>query len=746
MTENEKLTTKNVMKRIKEKELSSFGDRDLIVSDDNREAAERDARRLEIRKKYQRMIIKGTLPQKKGEERFIANPVAQARLNVMVALIKAGYRYDTIFCIFFNEHLGCSYLVRGKTEDEFKKDLLEAKELVRRETFEGSWQKRAIGQIKSQDLKREDEVKDISNFILEDLITRDNPVGKGFYNEDRKIPYFFDNEEKQLIDVESDEFYFYVRDRFDIPKKDYEPEVKDTIRTYINRHEARIEAHTLAYFDKNTDKLYISDHDNGIYLLDGKKIRHVDNGTDGVYFEFNSDFTPFSVDVENLKTVNYFEREIPEGKAILKNGTKIRLPRRKGLGLNYSKFNKENSLLYRYLVDVTSFAETEKNLTVTDQRFLLLTYFYSLFFESIMVEKPIICFVGLKDSGKSTIGALMGKILFGDKFQCRYFPEDVRDFKTIIAENYFMVFDNVDQYVNPELMNALCVAATGGTIERRKLYTDRDIIKLRPHIFLGITTREAKFKRDDLISRLILFNTEKITERIQKEKFYRDIEENRDKIMAEVLVNLNSIIELLKKQKGYSPKCTFRVADWETFGRKICVGLPWGLYFKLIMDVMNVEKDKFALEDDPLYALLEDIVIANGEAIEDKSASELYIGLEKHAETLKMKDFTKRYKSPRSMAMRIKNVQDELERVFVVEIRGVRANITLYSFSPRAVESIEPKKEDVKEKVEEIREKNTPSSQKEPRPEGKKKKLTPEEMAAAVERIRAKHRIPGEEK
>lgn len=574
MTENEKLTGKNVMKRIKEKELSSFGNRDLIVSDDNREAAERDVRRLEIRKKYQRMIIEGTLPQKKNEVRFIANPVAQARLNVMVALIKAGYRYDTIFCIFFDEYLGCSYLLRGKTEDEFKKDLLEAKELVRRETFEGSWQKRAIGQIKSQDLKREDEVKDISNFILEDLITRDNPAGKGFYNEDRKIPYFFDAEEKVLMDVESNEFYFYVRDRFDIPKKDYEPEVKDTIRTHIQIHEQRIEAHTFAYFDKRSDKLYISDHDNGIYVLDGKRIRHVDNGVDGVYFEFNSDFTPFNVDVENLKAVNYFEREISESKAILKNGMKIRLPRRKGLGLNYSKFNKENSLLCRYLVDVTSFAETEKNLTVTDQRFLLLVYFYSLFFESIMTEKPIICFVGLKDSGKSTIGALMGKILFGDKFQCRHFPEDVKDFKTIIAENYFMVFDNVDQYVKPELMNALCVAATGGTIERRKLYTDRDIIKLRPHIFLGITTRETKFKRDDLISRLILFNTEKITERIQKEKFYRDIEENRDKIMAEVLVNLNSIIELLKKQKGYSPGCTFRVADWETFGRKICVGLP----------------------------------------------------------------------------------------------------------------------------------------------------------------------------
>lgn len=736
MTENEKLTRKNVMKRIKEKELSSFGDRDLIVSDDNREAAERDVRRLEIRKKYQRMIIKGTLPQKKGEERFIANPVAQARLNVMVALIKAGYRYDTIFCIFFNEYLGCSYLIRGKTEDEFKKDLLEAKELIRRETFEGSWQKRAIGQIKSQDLKREDEVKDISNFILEDLITRDNPVGKGFYNEDRKIPYFFDNEEKQLMDVESDEFYFYVRDRFDIPKKDYEPEVKDTIRTYINRHEARIEAHTFAYFDKRSDKLYISDHDNGIYVLDGKRIRHIDNGTDGVFFEFNSDFTPFDIDVENLEGVNYFEREV-KTKIALGDKIKLNLGKRKNLGFNWFEFAKEDSLLRRYVVDIASFAETEKNVTATEQKILLVTYFYSLFFESLMTEKPIVCFVGLKDSGKSTIGSLIGRILFGEKFQCRHCPDNTRDLNTIIGENYYMLFDNVDHFVKSEIIDALCIAATGGTVERRKLYTDREIVKIRPHIYLGITTREAKFKRDDLISRLILFNTQKITKRIQKEKFYRDVEENRNKIMEEVLVNLNPIITLLKRQKHYSPSCTFRVADWETFGRKIHTSFPWSLYFKLIMDVMNEAKDKFALEDDPLYALLEDIVIANGEAIEDKSASELYIKLEKHAEELKMKDFSRRYKSSISLGKRIKNVQDELRRVFYVEIRKGSSNVKLYSFD--MLEEMKKEIEERKKKEEEER------KRKEEEEKGKKKEKKAGEVAATVERLRAKHRKSGSE-
>jgi len=714
-TNKRKPNIEDILKKQDERELKSFGSRDLIVSSESKEAAGRDVKMLEIPPRYKRAILTGYMKKpKEGEITYDRDHVHRTALQISCALIRASYRYETIFHIFFNRHLTCGFWFIDKGEEDLKKDVLEAFKIVRIEYLCDDEKKRSIKAIKgTPKINAEEKLRRISLFIEDDLFGDRDPAGKGFYNKDRLIFYFFDEEDKLLMDIDGIDFYCYVRNRFGIPDKDFK-EIKETIRTHIWDSKKSIEAHMFAYFDKNKYVLYVSDHDNGIYRLDGKKIEHVDNGTDRIYFEFNSDFIPFEIELENLKATNYFEREIPEGKAILKNGMEIKLPRKKGLGLDYSRFDRENSLLCRYLLDITSFAETEKNLTVTDQQFLLLVYFYSLFFESLVTEKPIICFVGLKDSGKSTICALMGKILFGDKFQCRHFPEDIRDLKTIIGENYFMVFDNVDHYVDAERMNALCVAATGGTIEKRKLYTDRDIVKIRPNIFLGITTRMAKFKRDDLISRLILFNTQKITERIQKEKFYRDIEENRNKIMEEVLVNLNPIITLLKRQKDYSPTCTFRVADWETFGRKICLGFPWGLYFKLIMDVMNEEKDKFALEDDPLCILLEDIVIAGGEYIEDLSSSELYIKLEKRAETLKMKDFTKRYKSPRSMGMRIRNVEDELGRIFEVEIRPVRANVKLYSFSPlEGLTEKEPEKEDAREKVSKIRAKYQPPSENE---------------------------------
>lgn len=754
---DDKPSIEKILKKQEEEELSSFGSRELIINSESKEAAERDVKKLEIRKKYHRMIIKGILPEKrKGGVRFIPDNMARAALNVMAALIKASYGYETIRSIYLNEQLMCSYKIGNKTEDDLKKDVLDAKSLVGKERSEGSFQKRAVAHLKELDHEREEEVRLISNFILDDLITGRNPAGKGFYNIDRKIPYFFNSEDKILMDVESDEFYFFVRDRYDIPKKDYDPEVKDRIRAHIYEHENRIEAHFFTYFDKRTYTLYISDHDNGIYRLNGEKIEHVDNGADGIYFELNSDLTPYYVDPENLEAVNYFERD-REMKITLGNKKKLKLGRRRKLGFSWIEFAQSDSYLRRYFVDIANFAETEKNITAIEQKILLVIYFYSLFFESLMTEKPIICFVGLKDSGKSTIGSLMGRILFGEKFQCRHCPDNTRDLNTIIGENYYMLFDNVDHFVKSEIIDALCIAATGGTIERRKLYTDREIVKIRPHIFLGITTRVARFKRDDLISRLILFNTEKITQRIQKEKFYKDVEENRDEIMAEVLANLNSIIDLLKRQKDYSPPCTFRVADWETFGRKVCIGLPWGLYFKLIMDVMNEEKDKFALEDDPLFFLLNRRVIDNEKPIENLSASELYLKLEEDAEKLKIKDFGRRYKSPISIGKRINNIQDELRRVFEVGIRRGSANVTLYSFDMS--EEMKKEKEEKKKKEEEERERKEEEetrkrieeaikSGKEKQRDKKKEVISEKDkkMIEKIGKIKAKHEAEAEKK
>lgn len=705
-----------------------FGEKELIVSAENLEIAKSNVDQLEVDLLTKKRIITGTNLTKKDADKTRSG----RDLSIIYSLVRSGYNYPTIKSIFFNPHLGCSDRIAEKGESgepTLRWAVQKALEFIKKRESNLTPEEKEIRLIKMmKKTSREEKLRLMTAFITESLISGDKPSGRAYKETDRKIYYYFDEKEKMLIDAEGMDFYYFTRIRFGIQSNDYK-EIRDAIITEIWKNGKEIESHKFAYFDKKKFILYISDHDNGVYRLNGKKIELVDNGTDGVFFETNSDFTPFNVDIENLEAINYFERE-RETKLKLKNIGTLNLRKRKNFGFILSDFAQGDSYLRRYLIDIANFAETEKNITPIEQKILLVIYFYSLFFESIMTEKPIICFVGLKDSGKSTIGSLIGKILFGDKFQCRNCPEDIRDMQTIIGENYFMVLDNVDRLVKNEMIDILCETATGIVFEKRKLFTDREIVKIKPHIWLGITTREAKFKRDDLISRLLLFNTEKITRRIQKEKFYRDVEENRNKIMTEVLVNLNSIIVLLKKQKHYHPVCTFRVADWETFGRKVTAIPFMGTYFKLILEVMNKEKDIFALEDDPIFFLLKKHVIDDKRAIEEHTAADLFVLLQDIAENLKMKNLGwKRYNSPVSVGKRINNVIDELGRVFDIKIRTGSHNVALYSFDRLEETKIEHKEQDVvlvKEKIEE--EKMTPEGL-----------LRTEKIKKSLAKIRAKH-------
>jgi len=664
-----------------------FGTRELIVSSENVEAAKTDVEKLEIQVKWKKQILTGAVISKKELKDFDPsdkNLVARKTIGIILVLMRADYGYETVKSIFLNPYLfGGLAKEFAKDEDELESRVIEAQLIYAVEnTQDETEEKRAVTLIKNtRFIGNEEKVRRISAYILYDLLEKRDSIGVGYFNDDRQLYYFFDKEEKMLMDLESNNFYCYVQDRYGIPKKDFQ-EIKDSIMTKIWNSKKKIEAHIFSYFDEKNFILYISDHDNGVYKLDGEKIEFVDNGTDGVFFEFNSDFSPIRIETEGgLKGARYFVRgkisKKTEGLLGVKEGREI-------LGFDWDTFREGDSLLRRFLVDRTNFAtEEEKNLDINDQKFLLVIYFFSLFFESLQTEKPILCFVGRKESGKSFIATSIGKILFGDRFQSRHCPDTINDFKTVIGENSYLVFDNLDHFVKSEVVDALCVTATGGTVEKRKLYTDHEVVKIRPHVFLVLTTREAKFKRDDLVSRLLLFNTKRIERPKSKSFLYKELKDNRNKIMEEVLLNSNLIVKCLKQLKRQEVECVSRIADWETFGKKIVIGFPWGLMFQIIMEKMNAEKDVFGLEDDYIYIILKHIIYEKEEVIEEVTAGELYTLLEVAAEELNIKDFTKRYKSSISVGKRIGQIKDELSREFYFELEWPLSMVRHYTIKPK---------------------------------------------------------------
>jgi len=677
------------LKNIKFKEVEfdiasmpDFGSKEESISSVSYEAAKTDIDKLEIKSQAKNMILTGS----KLTEPSADKTRSGRDMSIICSLISRGYNYQTIRGVFLNRHLGCSDRVLEGGENKLKWDVMNALDYLNVQEEKMTNEHQKILDIKlNKDLKAEQKRIEINRFIAQDLISGEEPIGHGFRDKNKEIYYFFNKDDKLLMDVEGTDFYLFLRERYGIAKKEKD-EIVDAVRTEIYGSKNEIEAHKVAYFDNKKNILYVSDHNNGIFRLDGKNIKVVDNGTDGIFFEYNSEYAPFDIDVSNLNGVNYFSRgEISEkSKKWLENcGLKIN-EKMLRYGFSMDKFRNEESYLRKYLIDRAHFAtEEERNLTPEEQKYLLFTYFYSMFFESIQMEKPIACFVGAKESGKSFIAESIGKILFGEKYQLRHVPSAVKDLNTILGTNYYMGFDNLDTFVKNELIDAFCIAATGGVIEKRKLYTDREIVKTHPKVFIIITTREARFKRDDLVSRLLIFKTKKISDPISRSYLLKTLLENRNNIMAEVLINLNSIVAMLKRLQKFNPPGKSRIADWELFGKKIHVGFPEGMIFRFILEKMNKEKDRFTLEDDPLFVVLKKIVIEDGEIIDEMSASKLYVKLCSVAEDLRMKNFQRRYQSPIALGKRLGNVQDELLRAFNFEISKGSSNVKLYSFFPK---------------------------------------------------------------
>jgi len=585
-------------------------------------------------------------------------------------VIYHDYSYTTIRSIFFNHFLGCSNRILEKGEAKLQRDVRTALKSVQELKAVGTPGYQQILRIKKQLTKDPDEKRTaIMDFIANDLMFGAEAVGTGMKCPELASYYFFSKTDKMLMDLESVDFQCYVMTRYGVSEREFEI-IKGEMMRRIWERGQKVEPYRFAYFDNKRLILYISNHDNGIYRLDGEKIELCGNGIDGVFFEFDVMATPF-IYKPDMAVINYFQgnSDITESQR---------------LGFDLERFNADDCYLNKYLISLASFAKEEGSIiTSEDQKLLLIIYFYSLFFESILYDKPIVCFMGAQASGKSTIAACIGKILFGDSFKVSNCPTEAERLRVMLCSNYYLALDNVDQYVPREMANDLCTAATDkGIIQKRKLHTTNEIARYTPHIFILITSREGKFKHSDLVSRLLLFSTEQIRGATSKKELFDSVLSHRDGIMTEVLTNLNSLINILKHSPSEKSKTISRLADWESFGRRLCCkGLEMH-HFISIMENMDKKKDAFAIEDDYLFQIPYHIIYDEGEPLEQKAATPLYKILLTKAEEMKAtRDFTEHYKNPAAMGRRLVNIKKQLNDKFEFKIEFEKhTKKNLYTF------------------------------------------------------------------
>lgn len=634
---------------------TDFEGEEVLVNRTDKKMAGAMVANLRVKKNIRKMILTGELKTSPGSDHTRSG----RDMSIITALVAAGYNAATIRSVCQNPLLGCSdrFIEMGsKAAGQLDYEISKARQYVGPSSGDASPQVRAIKDIRAiPDMKAAEKVELIAKYVVKDLFEN---VGAGYKHEASKTFYSFDSQSKKLMDIDGIDFTCFMKHRYELPEKDV-PEVHSWIRAHLWMDGLPVEPRIFAYYDNIAGVLYISDQASQFYRLDGDSIGLLDNGSEGVFFKNDTGQAALGIDPASLTAVNYMED-----------------------GFDWEQFQ-EKSLLYEHLIDKASFdVEVTHALTAQEQKYLYSVYVHSLFFESVQEEKPIACVTGVKASGKSFTLAATGKLLFGESFQLSHLADTPKDFKVGLAENYYLCFDNLDSSIKPEYLDAFCVAATGGRISGRKLYTNNEEITVRPHVFLAITSRDIRFRRDDFVDRLIIFNTAKVTEPKSKSVLFGEILSQRKRIWEELLVNLNSAVRLLNARRGWNPPGIFRIADWELFGKKLHNDIQMPRFVDLLRK-MNREKADFSLEDDEIFLVLSHLCLDKDETIEDVPSSELYKLFAETAQELKLDTFPKRYKSSKSLCKRLVNIQDELGDTFQINIQKGHANRNSYSISKR---------------------------------------------------------------
>jgi putative DNA primase/helicase len=113
---------------------------------------------------------------------------------------------------------------------------------------------------------------------------------------------------------------------------------------------------------------------------------------------------------------------------------------------------------------------------------------------------PLLELQGGQGTGKSTMTELLRRLIDPSSITRRGVAVKEEQVALAARQHHLLTMDNVS-YVSPEMSDVLCRVSTGGTFEKRKLYTDDGLVVMslkRPCILNGIGTQ---VHRSDLLDR-----------------------------------------------------------------------------------------------------------------------------------------------------------------------------------------------------------------------------------------------------
>jgi hypothetical protein len=308
------------------------------------------------------------------------------------------------------------------------------------------------------------------------------------------------------------------------PTEQIAKQVTEMLRIEARTSGKKTTVYELSHYNRDKNTLNVFDGDCGIYQIEEAGICHVDNGTDGVLFLQSPSREPFSVEGLTIRADGKWRGWLNEG--------------------------------VRFAGGILSAAQ---------QQALLILWVMAMFFRT--PTKTILAAIGEKGARKSSLFRKLGQWLLGPQFDVTPLASKPDEFDVAVTNGPFVVADNVDE-APPWFNDKVAVAATGGMVRKRKLYSNNQMVEYPFVASLAVTSRTPTFTRDDVADRTIPLYFERIEDEngsfLAESEILADVQRVRTVMWASLFGDLHRAVCAHGETRGRQYRTHLRMADFAT--------------------------------------------------------------------------------------------------------------------------------------------------------------------------------------
>lgn len=373
--------------------------------------------------------------------------------------------------------------------------------------------------------------------------------------------YYFWYKYKNLFEFGTEKFQSLLTEITNIyPNDGYFKYLESSLKYHFYKYWQKALVKDFTYFDESSLTSFVNCWNWKVLKITSESLEEIDNWTNWIIFKESTKFEPWSfnsdVDAENKYLDDFLD----------------------GVNFSLTKFTKE------------------------EYKFLLKSYISSLFFGSLLNNRPILIFIWQKWSWKSLFFETMLQILYWKQSSLSNLPSKEDDVKAILQNWAINIFDNVDVKVWGRIIDLLCTVSTGWNIKARKLFTNSELVEMKIDTFLWMTTMSPKFTREDLMDRSILIHLDRREEMFTSVKVLKDdIEAKRNDILSSMCKWIQSDIQKLQDFQNY--ETNFRMSDFANL--LLNLNKDNQDYVRNLLDKVIESQQKIVSEDDKLLWTLE---------------------------------------------------------------------------------------------------------------------------------------------